>query len=104
MLQKNSRQLVYAVLLLALSIVGTSAIANTKVYELISEITTAEDEVNSLSDANAAAVEPILQSPAITETFLNAPMFMTIIQGANEEVVCPNDGQYPCKILFMRYQ
>ena len=32
-------------------IAGTSAIANTKVYELISELTTADDEDNSLSEA-----------------------------------------------------
>ncbi|MGB5388127.1 MAG: Two component regulator three Y domain-containing protein, partial [Eudoraea sp.] len=99
MLQKNSRQLVYAVLLLALLIVGTSAIANTKIYELISEIATVEDEVNSLSAAATTEVEPIFQS-AITESFMNAPMFMTIIQGANEEVVCPNDGSTLAKFFL----
>ena len=90
----------YAVLLLALSIAGTSAIANTKVYELISELTTADDEDNSLSEAADSAVDHNIQSPSITESYLNAPMFMTIIQGANEEVVCPNDGSTLAKFFL----
>ncbi|WP_297703354.1 hypothetical protein [uncultured Eudoraea sp.] len=100
MLQKNSRQLVYAALLLALSIVGTSAIANTKVYELISEIASEEDEVNSLSETNAIEVVTPFKSSNTTGSFLNATMFMTIIQGANEEVVCPNDGSTLAKFFL----
>ncbi|MEX0361854.1 MAG: hypothetical protein AB3N10_12805, partial [Allomuricauda sp.] len=30
----------------------------------------------------------------------SAPMFMTIIQGANEEVVCPNDGSTLAKFFL----
>ncbi|UCD62138.1 MAG: T9SS type B sorting domain-containing protein [Flavobacteriaceae bacterium] len=100
MLQKNSRQLVYAVLLLALLIVGASAIANTKVHELISEISTAEYGDNSLSETTDKTVGYFIQSPLLTESYLNAPMFMTIIQGANEEVVCPNDGSTLAKFFL----
>ncbi|HMB65050.1 MAG TPA: T9SS type B sorting domain-containing protein [Eudoraea sp.] len=105
MLPKKSRHLLYAVLLITLSIVGTSAIANTKFYELISEVATsvgsspaeftgepAETGVKgSASSANTTGVDAFTVS---------APMFATIIQGANEEVTCPNDGSTLAKFFL----
>jgi gliding motility-associated-like protein len=103
MLPKKSRHFVYAVLWLAFCIVGTSAVANPNIYRFISKLdSTANSEVVSNEDAvseadllatNAAFSPEILMSEA-------APMFVTIILGANEEVTCPNDGSTLAKFFL----
>ncbi|MEP3209460.1 MAG: T9SS type B sorting domain-containing protein [Maribacter sp.] len=103
MLPKNSRHVLYAVLLITLSVVCTSAVANTRVFSFIANVasniessvasSTTEDEVvvatkNSISNS----------SKSITRSGTAAlPMFMTIIQGADEELVCADDGSTVAK-------
>ncbi len=96
----------YAVLLIAISIVSTSAIANTEVYELISEVTAAIGDTTSKADG-LTNTEHTLKSSSVSNVkktdrsgAFSAPMFMTIIQGADEEVICPNDGSTVAKFFL----
>lgn len=87
MLPKKSRYVLYVLLILALSVLGTSAIANTSVYTFITEVVSTI-EVDPI-------VTPNNQSNNIAKNNAKAsvlPMFMTIIQGADEEVTCADDG------------
>ncbi len=95
MLQKKTRRLLYAVLLIVLSIFGTSAVANTKVYHLISEFTEVIREATSKKEAVGIVSPAIVHSKNSTKEAAgldSAFLFMTIIQGADEEVACSNDG------------
>ena len=91
-------------LLITLSIVGTSAIAKTNVYELIFEVAAAVKENTdkiSTSEIASSELRPELLTPnSALSTSASASMFMTIIQGANEEVVCPNDGSTLAKFFL----
>ena len=87
----------YAVFLLGLSIIGTTAIANTNVYDIFWA------SLNTDSTAEQSESESAVTISTATEgEFLltQAPMVMTIIQGANEEVVCPNDGSTLAKFFL----
>ncbi|MEP5617012.1 MAG: SprB repeat-containing protein, partial [Flavobacteriaceae bacterium] len=60
---------------------------------------------STVSEPNAEKTSPISNpdhSVAKADTFLsaNSAMFMTIIQGADEEVVCPNDGSTLSKFFL----
>lgn len=107
MLLKKIRHLLYAVLLIALSIVSTSAIANTNVYELFTEITSVIEKTVTKSEVLDIAKDRS-QSSEVSKiakgmdkgSAVSAAMFMTIIQGANEEVVCPNDGSTVAKFFL----
>ncbi len=99
MLPKGQRHIYYALLLLVLSVVCTSAIANTK-YDIFAGISTAirhsitNDDSISESDSmneNIGSTES-LKNKTKSNSTTAAPMFITIIQGADEEVGCPNDG------------
>jgi gliding motility-associated-like protein len=109
MLPKKPRQLLCAVLLLACFVVGTTAIARTQVFTLLSGFTgivdTSLDETASLSEKDLE--NSYLDSKDVAVSFAesvsvltNAPMFVTIIQGANEEVTCPNDGSTLAKFFL----
>ena len=93
----KTRHLLYAVLLLGLSIIGTTAIANTSVYEIFWA-----SEASDAPARNADATRDFTTSDTYTATagLASAPMFMTIIQGANEEVTCPNDGSTLAKFFL----
>jgi len=89
MLQKKTRRLLYAVLLIVLSIFGTSAVANTKVYHLISEFTEVIREATSKKEEAGIASSAVIsyKNASKEDTSIdNAFLFMTIIQGADEEV------------------
>ncbi|MGF1558437.1 MAG: T9SS type B sorting domain-containing protein [Flavobacteriaceae bacterium] len=97
MLPRKPRHHLYAVLLLAISVVSTSGLANTRIYELITEI-------GSALAANVSSKSSISFPESITFSKINsigtgknsegstALLFMTIVQGADEEVTCANDG------------
>ncbi|QCW99627.1 T9SS type B sorting domain-containing protein [Aggregatimonas sangjinii] len=94
MLPKRQRHIFYAALLLTLSAVCTTAVANSSVIALLSEVISpskieATDtlENNSLKAPTTTANE-LLKSSATA----SAPFFMTIIQGADEEVNCADNG------------
>lgn len=98
MLPKSPRNILYALLLVLLSVVFTSAIANTD-YKVLDEITAAIKKTISkeVTDTDLKNSEKFIDANKSlghnTATTTEAmPMFMTIIQGADEEVGCPNDG------------
>ncbi len=86
----------YAVVLLAFSVVCTSAIANTSVYKFISEVVSKVEMPSTKTVADDAASVGLSASYSVygkgNAALPMAPMFMTIIQGADEEVGCANDG------------
>ncbi|MEM9868768.1 MAG: hypothetical protein AAF765_13830, partial [Bacteroidota bacterium] len=91
MFPRKTRHYIYAVLFISASIYGTTVIADTgvngifsKTVAILSESTT---EVESTASKSQKKEEKIT-----TGSVLNSAMFMTIVQGADEEVVCPNDG------------
>ena len=96
MLPRKPRYILYALLFLTFSVVCTTAIANARVYALFTEVATAVKEVVSIDEEESAKSKPEF----LTNTFKNgksnnmasAPMFMTIIQGADDVVNCVNDG------------
>ncbi|MGB5236516.1 MAG: T9SS type B sorting domain-containing protein [Flavobacteriaceae bacterium] len=106
MLPKKTRHLLYAVLLLALFVVGTSAIANSKVYELLSDLSEVRSELAEVfgTDEKEEKDSSILLQSTVSGNenleMSSAPMFMTIIQGADEEVICPNDGSTLAKFFL----
>ena len=106
MLPKKNRHLLYAVLLLALFVVGTSAIANTSFSRFLSEIieVNTDNSVAIFEEENRAGdfalASHTTKNNSEVNTSLNAPMFMTIIQGADEEVTCPNDGSTLAKFFL----
>ena len=87
MLPTKTRHSLYAVLLVLLSIGISSVVAKTKGYKILEE--TAALLVESISTSTEAS-----DASAKQVTFLSAPspMFTTIIQGADEEVGCSNNG------------
>ncbi len=95
MLQKKQWHILYALLLISLSVVCTTALANTKVYTFITEVasiletsTTSASE-DTTSESSNSVLEPRSNNSV---KVINAPMFATIIQGADEEVTCADDG------------
>ncbi|MDJ0954871.1 MAG: Two component regulator three Y domain-containing protein, partial [Acidimicrobiia bacterium] len=108
MLQKIPRHPWYALLFLALFVAGTSAIANSSNYDILPETTveTEEEVVSEISGdiaykGNHAEVLGIYNSNAPTgNNALDNLMFSTIIQGADEIVVCPNDGSTLAKFFL----
>ena len=104
MLPKKTRHLLYAILLVSLSIVCSTAIANSKGYNLFAEITdvmdvTVPESAISKSKNNSTDLTiPLKKSNSLV--FSNESMYATIIQGANEEVTCPNDGSTLAKFFL----
>jgi len=98
MLPKKPKHLLYGVLLICVSIIGTSAIANTKINTLITELTSSviDDEYHSETETlkNIKLEEPqnLNTKNNKQSKALSMPMFMTIILGADEEVTCINGG------------
>lgn len=100
MLPKKQRHILYALLLVMLSAVCTSAVANTKVYHFIAEISSvldvsSEKEPSSAEEnatSNIISKENVIDKSRTTSSVLSASMFATIIQGADEEVGCSSNG------------
>ncbi len=103
MLPKKTRHLLYAILLLVLSIVGTSAVAKTKVFDLFTNLPVLGEILTSLPNSgNASEIElkpeisatkgkstdNLVQSPSTA----SAVMFATIIANADDVKSCTNDG------------
>jgi len=90
-------------MLMLLSVVCTTVVANTRVFSFITEVasvieskvvnSTAEDTANSAHKSNNSISENFSHKSTST----TAPMFMTIIQGAEEELVCADDGSTVAK-------
>ncbi len=98
MLPQKTRHLFYVVLLVFISIFGSTVLAKTNVTRIL---------VNLVSNTTESKTEKKVPSTTIQrassediELFATAPMFATIINGANEEVVCPNDGSTLAKFFL----
>ena len=94
MLPKRQRHFFYAALLLILSVVCTTAVANSSVIALLSEVISPLNIDTSLPiDNNSEKTATILKNKTLNgSTAASAPFFMTIIQGADEEVNCADNG------------
>ena len=99
MLPKKSRHYTNAGLILFLLVVGTTVLAGVST-------SVASYRTGLLSNANETKEDKSIHTHTQTNTEYNAteamfnPMFMTIIQGADEEVVCPNDGSTLAKFFL----
>lgn len=102
MLPKKPRRISYAVLLLVLIIAGTSAIANPKVHELLTDFTTVIEKVSSPKTEEKEITNSANGDLQTAETvFISAaPMFATIINGANQTVTCSIDGSTLAKFFL----
>ncbi len=93
MLPKKLKHPLYAVLLITLSVVCSTAIAKPNVYKFFSEVTTTLGEsIPSLFTESEETSEAPSKITVRDNSALGAPMFMTIVQGADEEVICSADG------------
>ena len=103
MLPYKPRQLMCAVLLISLLIVFSSATAKTSIYHFYALVTGETAGKNSTS-GKAADYIPDASPENTMVSFAGSmeplPMFATIIQGANEEVTCPNDGSTLAKFFL----
>lgn len=95
MLPNKQRYALYVILLMVISVVCTSALANTKVYELISEVVSVVDTNNSTDETSkqsstSSSLNKLTKKNKVAN--MAAPMFMTIIQGADDTVGCSDNG------------
>lgn len=95
MLPKKIRKVLYALLLIVVSIAYTSAIANTSVLAVLSEVVSTIDV--SLNSASSLEEKHASKKTHKAVTNSNAPMFATIIQGADSELTCADDGSTVAK-------
>ncbi|MEO9891302.1 T9SS type B sorting domain-containing protein [Aurantibacter sp.] len=92
----KSKHLLYALLLIVSSIVGTSAIAKTNVLELLSEVSTvfesesATIEINNGSEPTTTFEKNTLKNQ--DSKIAIAPMFATIFAAPDDSDVCSDDG------------
>ncbi|AKA33918.1 T9SS type B sorting domain-containing protein [Flagellimonas lutaonensis] len=91
MLPRKTRHSYYALLLVLVSIVFSSAVAKTNVHKVLSEVVFSKVEKASTD----VAMENFLSRADANETAsatAASMLFTTIIQGADEEVGCSNNG------------
>ncbi len=99
MLPQKTRHLLYAVLLVFISIFGSTVLAKTDVKLILTKIVSTV----STEDAGEEEVVSVPEMPSATEvTFApaSASMFTTIIQGSDQQVICPNDGSTLAKFFL----
>ena len=108
MLPKKPRYIYYALLLLALSIVFSASKANSIVYELIADVSSAVENINAIEivveqpqENNFLESSRINTNEEVAIDVTSSPMmFATIINGANEQVTCTNDGSTLAKFFL----
>ena len=104
MFPKKMRHVLLALLLISFSVVGTTAIANPKVYTLISEVAEKVKDAVSLEKTSQRETESKFlvntQKNKKSGKAVSAPMFMTIIQGSDETVSCTNDGATVARFIL----
>ncbi|MBM1106726.1 T9SS type B sorting domain-containing protein [Aurantibacter crassamenti] len=96
MLPKKTKHLLYALLLIFSSIVGTSAIANTSVLELLSEVSIAfKSKTTEANKTVAAETKTTFKKNTLKNAsaiVANAPMFITVFAAPDDTNVCGTDG------------
>src|SRR5690606_8946233 len=108
MLPRKPRHLLYAILLVLLSLIFGSAMAKSLVRNVVSDISTAIKSINSVvvsknaSEEANSCTETAIYSPEETEMEALAPpmMFPTIINGYDKEETCLNDGTPMAKFFL----
>ncbi|WP_422860345.1 T9SS type B sorting domain-containing protein [Flagellimonas sp. S174] len=98
MLPRKTRHVIYAVLFISASIYGTTVLTETSVNGLISRATSVISESTAEKDSKTSESRQNTLKGNLSN--MASPMFMTIIQGADEQVVCPNDGSTLAKFFL----
>src|SRR5690606_8944475 len=109
MLPKKPRYIYYTLVLLTLSIVFGVLKANPIVNEFIADVSAAVENINSTNklvdrpqESNFSDKTKISSGKAVEMDITSSPMmFATIINGANEEVTCANDGTTTLAKFFL---
>ncbi|WP_318311283.1 T9SS type B sorting domain-containing protein [Flagellimonas crocea] len=97
MLPQKTRHLLYVVLLVFISIFGPKVLAKTHVTKILSSIVSGKADSETQTELPDVTQET---STEASEPFVATPMYATIINGANEEVTCPNDGSTLAKFFL----
>lgn len=99
MLPQKTRHLLYAVLLAIISIFGSTVLAKTAVKNMLTDIvsTVSKDNAEETGVIDAAKAPTVHRGPSPVES---GSMFATIVQGADQEVTCPNDGSTLAKFFL----
>ncbi len=104
MLPRKKRHLLYALFLLTLSVVCTTALANNKVFTLIVDVASAIEEKLPVSDneAEEGSSNSIANSTARSRTSISNTSFMppSIINGGDAEVGCGVDGSSVVQVFL----
>jgi gliding motility-associated-like protein len=98
MLPQKTRHLLYVVLLVFISIFGSTVLAKTHVTRMLVNMVSSKTESDPQKEIPEANFEESIHEES--ELFTTSAMFATIINGANEEVVCPNDGSTLAKFFL----
>ena len=98
MLPQKTRHLLYVVLMVFISIFGSTVLAKTNVTRILTKIVSSNAVSDTQNEIPEVAAEESFTED--NELLATAPMFSTIINGANEEVVCPNDGSTLAKFFL----
>ncbi|MBO0322142.1 T9SS type B sorting domain-containing protein [Muricauda sp. CAU 1633] len=99
MLPQKTRHLLYAVLMVFISIFCSTVLAKTEVNRILARIVSTVSEPQAEEKAEISSEKVSVTRPEASFA-ASSSMFMTIIQGANEEVVCPNDGSTLAKFFL----
>lgn len=98
MLPRKTRHLLYAVLLVLISICCSTVLAKNETSKILDSL------VSFVSDSKAVNETELSSKASLGKADFSptasSSMFMTIIQGADEEVVCPNDGSTLAKFFL----
>ncbi|MDT0607030.1 T9SS type B sorting domain-containing protein [Croceitalea rosinachiae] len=88
--RKKTRRHLYAVLLVLSSVVVYSAVFKSNTYVFDTKFGTPKTE--TFPSSKTAGIDAKVSKVNVSESVALSPMFMTIIQGADEEVGCSNNG------------
>lgn len=100
MLPRKTRHLLYAVLMVSISIFCSTVLAKTEVKKMLTHIVSKVSESGEEKKTAVRTVDTSVSKSDLSSSFASASMFATIIQGANQEVVCPNDGSTLAKFFL----
>ncbi|MEM9076931.1 MAG: T9SS type B sorting domain-containing protein [Bacteroidota bacterium] len=98
MLPRKTRHFIYAVLFISASIYGTTVLTETSFDGIVSKAVSVVSDFPIAEESKTFSDKENIAKGNLSS--MSSPMFMTIIQGADEEVVCPNDGSTLSKFFL----
>tara|TARA_B100000949_G_C14289105_1_gene456152 strand:+ start:3035 stop:11341 length:8307 start_codon:yes stop_codon:yes gene_type:complete len=98
MLPQKTRHLLYVVLLVFISIFGSTVLAKTQVARILTHMVSNKAESDTQKEISDVTSKEA--SNEESEPFATTTMFATIINGADDEVTCPNDGSTVAKFFL----